>query len=94
MFEYTFGYKLLQRTEWKSKYFIQRNIYGKIQNLLHKKLRTKNDFYNLLDGTQISSFYAKPKTHKTYPDIPTFRYICNFHGCLIPTSKYRSERRN
>ena len=65
-----------------------------IQNLLHKKLRTKNDFYNLLDGTQIPSFYAKPKTHKTYPDIPTFRYICNFHGCLIPTSKYRSERRN
>ena len=60
-----------------------------IQNLLHKKLITKNDFYNLLDGTQIPSFYAKPKTHKTYQDIPTFRHICNRTGsCSVCMSQF------
>ena len=51
-----------------------------IQNLFHEKLTTKNEYDILLEGTETPSFYAKPKIHKTYQDIPTFRPICNSIG--------------
>ena len=45
-----------------------------IQNLLHEKLITK---INMIKGTETPYFYTKPKTHKTFQAIPTFRPICN-----------------
>ena len=47
---------------------------------LHEKLVTKSEYDVLLEGTETPSFYWKPKTHKTYQDIPTFRPICNGIG--------------
>ena len=59
----------------------------KIQNL-YEKLITKNE-YILLEGTETPSFYAKPKTCKTFQDIPTFRPICNGIGsCSVRMSEF------
>ena len=51
-----------------------------IQNILHEKLITKNEYDILLEGTKTPSFYAKPKTHETYQEIQLFRPICNGIG--------------
>ena len=59
-----------------------------IQNLLYEKRATKNE-YILLEGTETLSFYAKPKTHRTFQDIPTFRPICNGIGsCSVLMSEF------
>ena len=59
-----------------------------IQNLLQEKLITKNEYDILLEGTETPFFYAKPKTHKTFQDIPTFRPICNGIGfCSVRKSR-------
>ena len=51
-----------------------------IQNILHEKLITKNEYDILLEGTKTPSFYAKPKIHETYQEIQLFRPICNGIG--------------
>ena len=66
----------------------QEKFTEEIQNLLQEKFITKNE-YILLEGTETPSFYVKPKTHKTFQDILTFRPICNGIGsCSIHMSEF------
>ena len=60
-----------------------------IQNLIHVKVIKKNEYDISLEGTETPSFYAKPKTHKTYQEIPTFRPICNgIRSCFVCMSEF------
>ena len=63
-----------------------------IQNLLYEKLITKNEYDILLEGTETPSFHAKPKTYKTFQDIPRFRPICNgIRSCSVCMSEFRDS---
>ena len=83
MFGYTYANYYGELNE-NSNTSYKKKFTEEIQNLLQEKLITKNECDILLEGTETPSFYAKPKTHKTFQDIPTLRPICNGIGsCYV-----------
>ena len=68
---------------------IKKKLRKKFKSYSMKNLSQKSEYDILLEGTETTSLYAKPKTHKAYQDILTFRLICiDIGSCSLHMSEF------